>query len=227
MTPRISATVFVLSIIALCSNVLLAQETNTIVFCTLYDKYTLPEGKLALACVRLLGNVSVEAFQNEHSLDVDGIVGVKTWEKVLHLLQRKKIQIRDASASPIIIKTSAVGRRVCFELCNRTPNYLLVQGYSLRGAGAATNRVSIPISAKFSGADGEKRFNGWDSTTWEINLPSQIAPFSGLKALKSWRHAGKGSTEIRVSMVVVENGNRIFPILGEPLLLDEHIVFAE
>ena len=228
MKRSIQRTLF--SIVLLCAfgvESLKAERTNIVILDKLHDKYTVPEGKMAVASLRLIGSTSIESFQKEHLLAADGVVGVKTWAKLSEALERKGVEVKPEDQSPITVTITQSGdQQICFELHNRTATNMVIQaGESLSENGA--RRGEIRISLKFSGESNDRRFHGVAALPIELKMPLRIQPHGSFKLLKSYRRLGVGATELRASVVASQNGNELFLLNVEPLTIKENIVFVD
>ncbi len=205
-----------------------AEGTNTLVLDRLYEKYTVPEGKMAIPYLRLVGSQSVESFQKENVLAVDGVVGMKTWERLSDALQKRGVELKPRADAPIGFTITTVDdRHICLELSNRTASDILIQaGDSLYQSGPVRSAF-IRISVKFSGEGDGRRFSGVGAIPLELKVPLHIKPHGSVKLLKSYRRIGSGATILTVSTVATQNENKVCLINGGPFLLKESVAFQD
>ena len=224
--PRIIPMIIAIMLLTMTSD-LIAHGTNFIVIDRLHPRFTVKEGKLALACVRLIGLQSVEAFPKEHSLVTDGVVGPKTWDKLSAALLKRGIEIKRTNLPITLSISAAENEQVCFEIHNGTTNDIVIQAGQRLNQSEAGKRLLIPVSVKFSRQKGDRWSNGSDTTTLSLDLPTHIQPQSSVKWVKSYRRTGNGATELRMSIVATENEKHIFLLEANPLLLKEDVRFPD
>ena len=204
-----------------------AEVTNIVILDKLHDKYTVPEGKMAVACLRLIGSTSIESFQKEHLLATDGVVGVKTWAKLSEALESKGVEVKPDGQSPITITITQSGdQQICLEIHNRTATNLVIQaGESLSKSGAHSSEIRI--SLKFSGESNDRRFHGVAALPVELKMPLRIQPNGSFKLHKSYRRLGPGATELRASVVASQNGNELCLLNVKPLTIKGNVEFVD
>lgn len=204
-----------------------AGESNVIVLDKRYARYTVTNGRMGYAYVRLAGAQSVESFQNEHSLNVDGVIGKNTWNKLDETLRRKGIEVKLHHPPIGLVITVAENKRICFEIQNRTTNHVIIKAGTSLYQRKLIGQLFIPVSVKVSGEDHGRLFDGPGKMILQLELPAHIAPLSSIRLFKSYREIGEGDTSIRVSMVGTEDEKHVFLLDTEPLFLRKNVVFLD
>lgn len=203
-----------------------SAQTNVIVLDHPYEKYTVPEGVLATACLNAIGSQSVESFQQENSLFADGIVGPETWAKMSDALKKRGIAVRWEGGAQLAVKIFKSGnQQISLEVSNRTATTILIRARESHDGGQGYGGY-IRMQAKFSGKSGDRRFHGMDVIYAKTKMPISLKPYGNLKLPKTYQELGTGATEVSLSpTVATQNGNQILLLHAEPLLLNSNVKF--
>jgi hypothetical protein len=193
---------------------------GTLVIHDPYTRFTVSDGELATACLRLLGSRSVEDFQKRNGLEVDGVVGQLTWSRLSRALMERQIRVLRQSDSRKLIRLNLElqADELRLDITNLTDQQIAVHSFE-------SNSIIVPVAVKYSGSNGGRQYHG--SAPFQFHgTASTLPPGKSMYLKTTVSRIGSGATELRVSIPVVLEDRTVFMLSAPPLSLDGNLRFG-